>query len=73
MTEFTHLDSEGNAHMVDVGDKPATRRRAVARGRVAMSPATATALLEGSVPKGDVLAVARVAGIQAANAIATSR
>ncbi len=66
VTEFTHLDSEGKARMVDVGDKPATRRRAVARGQVTMSPATTAALLEGTVPKGDVLAVARVAGIQAA-------
>lgn len=52
--------------MVDVGAKQSTARRAVARGRVSMSPATAAAIGSGSLPKGDVLAVARVAGIQAA-------
>ena len=52
--------------MVDVGDKPETRRRAVAEGRVRLSRETLAAVLEGRVPKGDVLAVARVAGIQAA-------
>jgi len=63
---FTHLDAEGRARMVDVGDKEATRRRAVARARVDMAVDTALALVGGTVPKGDVLAVARVAGIQAA-------
>ena len=63
---FTHLDAEGRARMVDVGDKAVTRRRAVARARVAMQAATAEALAAGTVAKGDVLAVARVAGIQAA-------
>ncbi len=63
---FSHLDASGNAHMVDVGDKAVTRRRAVARATVRMSPATATAIVQGSLPKGDVLAVARIAGIQAA-------
>ena len=63
---FTHLDGEGRARMVDVGDKDVSRRRAVARARVEMSAETATALAEGTVGKGDVLAVARVAGIQAA-------
>ncbi len=63
---FTHLDSEGRARMVDVGDKEVTRRRAVARARVTMQAATAEALEGGTVAKGDVLAVARVAGIQAA-------
>jgi cyclic pyranopterin phosphate synthase len=52
--------------MVDVGDKPETRRRAVAEGRVRLSRETLAAVLEGRVPKGDVLAVARIAGIQAA-------
>ena len=52
--------------MVDVGDKDETRRRAVARAKVTMSPETVAALSEGVVPKGDVLAVARLAGIQAA-------
>ena len=63
---FTHLDAEGRARMVDVGDKAVTRRRAVARARVAMQAVTAEALAAGTVAKGDVLAVARVAGIQAA-------
>ena len=63
---FTHLDETGAAHMVDVGDKAATRRRAVARSVVKMEPSTAAAIADGDVKKGDVLAVARVAGIQAA-------
>ncbi len=63
---FTHLDESGAAHMVDVGDKDATRRRAVARCVVAMEATTAAAIADGDVKKGDVLAVARVAGIQAA-------
>lgn len=63
---FTHLDESGAAHMVDVGDKDATRRRAVARSVVAMESTTAAAIADGEVEKGDVLAVARIAGIQAA-------
>ena len=63
---FTHLDESGAAHMVDVGDKDATRRRAVARSMVAMESTTAAAIADGDVKKGDVLAVARIAGIQAA-------
>ena len=63
---FTHLDDEGRARMVDVGGKPSTRRRAVASCTVAMRPETASAIAGGTVGKGDVLAVARVAGIQAA-------
>ncbi|MDP6868154.1 MAG: cyclic pyranopterin monophosphate synthase MoaC [Acidimicrobiales bacterium] len=63
---FTHLDEQGRARMVDVGGKDVTRRRAVARARITMQPETAQALDEGTVAKGDVLAVARVAGIQAA-------
>jgi cyclic pyranopterin phosphate synthase len=63
---FTHLDEHGRARMVDIGDKEETERVAVVRGSVTMSPETATAISEGSVAKGDVLAVARVAGIQAA-------
>ena len=63
---FTHLDETGAAHMVDVGDKQATRRRAVARCVVEMDAATASAIVEGNTKKGDVLAVARIAGIQAA-------
>jgi cyclic pyranopterin phosphate synthase len=63
---FTHLDDQGRARMVDVGDKPVTRRRAVASCTVSMRPETAAAIAGGTVGKGDVLAVARVAGIQAA-------
>ena len=64
--ELTHLDSTGRARMVDVGDKPATERRAVARAVVRVSAQTARAVLAGDAPKGDVLGVARIAGIQAA-------
>ena len=66
MTDLTHLDAQGNAHMVDVGAKPVTVRRAVARGHLRVSPATILALREGRTPKGDVLAAARIAGIMAA-------
>jgi cyclic pyranopterin phosphate synthase len=61
---LSHVDAEGSVHMVDVGGKPRERRRAVASGRVAMSPETATALR--SLPKGDALATAQLAGIMAA-------
>lgn len=63
---FTHLDPTGRARMVDVTAKDATHRRAVARCRVEMEPDTAAKVASGSVTKGDVFAVARVAGIQAA-------
>ncbi|MGA0237136.1 MAG: cyclic pyranopterin monophosphate synthase MoaC [Acidimicrobiales bacterium] len=63
---FTHLDSDGRARMVDVTPKEPSHRRAVARGRVNMTPETASAVAQGAIKKGDVLAVARVAGIQAA-------
>jgi cyclic pyranopterin monophosphate synthase len=63
---LTHLDEAGRARMVDVGDKPSTERRAVARAVVRVSPDTARAVLTGDAPKGDVLGVARIAGIQAA-------
>ena len=66
MSELTHLDAEGRARMVDVGAKEETQREAVARGAVQMLPETLRLILEGGVPKGDVLAVARVAGIMAA-------
>ena len=62
----THLDAEGRARMVDVGGKAVTRREAIASGRIAIAPATAAAIRGGAVGKGDVLAVARVAAIQAA-------
>ena len=66
MTRLTHLDEGGAARMVDVGGKPSTERRAVAEGRILASPDALTALSEGSLAKGDALAVARVAGIMAA-------
>jgi cyclic pyranopterin phosphate synthase len=66
MSELTHLDSDGNARMVDVGGKAETRRVAVAAGRIRMSPAALAAIRDGDVPKGDVLAAARIAGIMAA-------
>src|SRR6187397_381283 len=63
---LTHLDPLGRARMVDVTPKDATHRRAVARGRVHMQPDTTSLVARGAITKGDVLAVARVAGIQAA-------
>ena len=66
MTALTHLDADGAARMVDVGGKAATRRQAVATGRIAMSAQAAAAIAAGAVKKGDVLAVARIAGIMAA-------
>src|SRR5690606_30743175 len=63
---LTHLDAEGAARMVDVGAKPETERRAVARAVVRMSPTTAAAVERGDAPKGDVLGTARLAGIGAA-------
>ncbi len=65
-TKLTHLDEAGRARMVDVGGKPVTARLAVARGTVRMSPATARRVQEGDLPKGDVVATARLAGIMAA-------
>jgi len=67
--ELTHLDEEGRARMVDVGGKPATERIAVARGQVSMRPETLRLVVEKALPKGDVLAVARVAGILAAKRV----
>ncbi len=66
MTQLTHLDEQGEARMVDVGAKTATRRQAVAAGRIRMSQAALRAIREGTLPKGDVLAAARIAGIMAA-------
>ncbi|WP_428375472.1 cyclic pyranopterin monophosphate synthase MoaC [Lichenicoccus sp.] len=63
---LTHLDAAGRAVMVDVSDKPDTRRDATARGRVVMQAATLQLVLAGRMPKGDVLATARIAGIMAA-------
>ncbi len=62
---LTHLDASGAARMVDVGSKPATERRAVARAVVRVSPETAALVAAGDAPKGDVIATARIAGIQA--------
>ena len=66
LPDLTHLDDEGTARMVDVSAKEPTTRRAVARAVVRMAPATAARVAAGDAPKGDVLGVARVAGIQAA-------
>lgn len=63
MTRLTHVGQDGSAHMVDVGDKAVTRRRAVASARVRMTPATRALALSGGGPKGPVLEVARLAGI----------
>jgi cyclic pyranopterin phosphate synthase len=63
---LTHLDASGAAQMVDVGAKPSTDRRALARAVVRVSPETAKLLAAGNAPKGDVIGVARIAGIQAA-------
>jgi cyclic pyranopterin phosphate synthase len=63
--QLTHLDERGRADMVDVGHKPATERRAVARAIVRVSPQTAALVAAGYAPKGDVIATARIAGIQA--------
>ncbi len=65
-SEFTHLDPLGRARMVDVSSKEPSHRRAIARCRVYMEPETAVRVASGAITKGDVLAVARVAGIQAA-------
>lgn len=64
--QLSHLDPRGSARMVDVGAKPPTPRTAVARARVRLAPQTLSALVSGEVPKGDVLAAARIAGIMAA-------
>ena len=68
MSELSHLDPEGRAAMVDVGGKTPTQREAVATGRVRMSAATLALVERAALPKGDVLATARVAGILAAKA-----
>lgn len=66
MAEFTHLNEQGRARMVDVSGKEVTCRKAVARARIRMNPRTLQMIREGKVSKGDVLAVAQVAGIMAA-------
>lgn len=66
MSEFSHFNRRGEAHMVDVGDKPSTRREAVAAGRILMLAETLSRIRAGDHGKGDVLGIARVAGIMAA-------
>ena len=66
MNSFTHLDEKGQMHMVDVGDKPETLRRATAACRIAVGPKVYPLLLAGHLPKGDVWAASRLAGIMAA-------
>ncbi len=63
---LTHFDAQGQAHMVDVGDKASTKRTAVAEGRITMEPATLALIQSGTAKKGDVLGIARIAGIQGA-------
>lgn len=63
---LTHFDAQGQAHMVDVGGKSSTRRIAVATGRIEMLPATLALIESGTAKKGDVLGIARIAGIQGA-------
>ncbi len=65
MADFSHLDERGKARMVDVSNKDATKREARARAQIVMAPATLAAILSESLPKGDVLAAARIAGIAA--------
>lgn len=65
MKELTHFDTQGAAHMVDVGAKPATHRVAVAEGRILVNPSTLETIRSGHHNKGDVLGIARVAGIMA--------
>ena len=66
MTELTHFDAQGQAHMVDVSAKTSTVRVAVAQGRIVMMPSTLALIAEGRAGKGDVLGVARIAAIQGA-------
>ena len=66
MSPLTHFDAQGQAHMVDVAAKPATHRIAVASGRIEMLPATLALIESGTAKKGDVLGIARIAGIQGA-------
>ncbi|MFN3919810.1 MAG: cyclic pyranopterin monophosphate synthase MoaC [Methylohalobius sp.] len=65
MTQLTHFDAQGQAHMVDISDKPATKRRAVAEGYIDMQAKTLELILTGGHKKGDVLGIARIAGIMA--------
>jgi cyclic pyranopterin monophosphate synthase len=66
MSKLTHLDQSGNARMVDISDKRGSKRIAIAKGSITMPPSTLDLILDGGIPKGDVLATARIAGILAA-------
>ncbi len=66
MAELTHFNQAGEAHMVDVGDKAVTQRKAIATGRIIMLPETLKLIEQGNHKKGDVLGIARIAGIMAA-------
>ena len=66
MTGLSHIDASGAAHMVDVGNKPDSARRAIADGRIDLTPAALVAVRDGNGPKGEVLGTARIAGIMAA-------
>lgn len=66
MSALSHLDAKGAAHMVDVGEKASTKREAIAEARVQTRPDVITMISAGKIPKGDVLATARIAGIMAA-------
>lgn len=66
MSDLTHLNARGEAHMVDIGEKAETARVAVAEGRIDMQPETLSALINGDLKKGDALGTARIAGIMAA-------
>jgi cyclic pyranopterin monophosphate synthase len=65
MDKLTHFDQQGQAHMVDVGDKASTRRIAIAAGHISMLPSTLSLIQSGNAKKGDVLGIARIAAIQA--------
>ncbi len=71
MSALTHFDAQGQAHMVDVAAKPATHRSATASGRIEMRPATLALIESGTAKKGDVLGIARIAGIQGAKQTST--
>ena len=66
MSELTHIDDQGHAKMVDTSNKPSTARRAIASGRVSLSPQTVAAIRKNTAPKGDPLEAARLAGVMAA-------
>jgi cyclic pyranopterin phosphate synthase len=66
MAEFTHFNTSGEAHMVNVGDKASTKRKAITEGRIHMRPETLRMIMQGGHKKGDVLGIARIAGIMAA-------